>query len=69
MRQGTVVTRAGGEDGQNLMEEVYRDMVSQDELSKLDSQPNPFNFSERVSQTNRFSHKVSQKFPHLFKPL
>ncbi|XP_050736135.1 dynein axonemal intermediate chain 1-like isoform X2 [Eriocheir sinensis] len=39
------------------MEEVYKDMVSQVDLAKLDSQPNPFNFSERVSQTNRFSHR------------
>lgn len=41
------------------MEEVYKDMVSQEDLAKLDSQPNPFNFSERVSQTNRFSRRVS----------
>ncbi|XP_063868428.1 dynein axonemal intermediate chain 1-like [Scylla paramamosain] len=39
------------------MEEVYRDMVNPDDLAKLDSQPNPFNFSERVSQTNRFSKR------------
>lgn len=41
------------------MEEVYKDMVTQDDLSKIDTQPNPFNFSERVSQTNRFARRVS----------
>ncbi|XP_042232430.1 dynein axonemal intermediate chain 1-like [Homarus americanus] len=37
------------------MEEVYQDMVTKEELARLDAQPNPFNFSERVSQTTRFT--------------
>lgn len=55
----TLSRSAGGDEARRLMEEVYRDMVSPDELAKLDTQPNPFNFSERVSQTNRFSRRVS----------
>ncbi|KAK4328086.1 hypothetical protein Pmani_001559 [Petrolisthes manimaculis] len=41
-------------EGRRLMAEVYRDMISEEELARLESQHNPFNFSERVSQTNRF---------------
>ncbi|XP_047494973.1 dynein axonemal intermediate chain 1-like [Penaeus chinensis] len=33
------------------MKEVYGSVMSAEQLAKLDSQPNPFNFSERVSQT------------------
>ncbi|KAF2354229.1 WD40-repeat-containing domain [Trinorchestia longiramus] len=33
--------------------EGCEDVISQEELQKLDSQPNPFNFSERVSQTSK----------------
>ncbi|XP_063592192.1 dynein intermediate chain 2, ciliary-like [Penaeus indicus] len=33
------------------MKEVYGNVMSTEQLAKLDSQPNPFNFSERVSQT------------------
>lgn len=46
-------------EGRRLMAEVYRDMVSEEKLARLDSQHNPFNFSERVSQTNRFPPRVS----------
>ncbi|KAK7073975.1 hypothetical protein SK128_021735, partial [Halocaridina rubra] len=34
-----------------LLVELYGDVMSQEQLAKLDSQPNPFNFSERVAQT------------------
>lgn len=52
----------GVEEAKKLMEEVYLDMMSREELAKLDSQPNPFNFSERVSQTNRYYPRVSGVF-------
>ncbi|XP_071522576.1 dynein intermediate chain 2, ciliary-like isoform X2 [Panulirus ornatus] len=48
-------TDEGMDEATRMMEEVYQDMVSKEELAKLDSQPNPFNFSERVSQTTRFN--------------
>ena len=38
--------------------EGCEDVISKEELRKLDSQPNPFNFSERVSQTTRVIAKV-----------
>ncbi|XP_045122648.1 dynein axonemal intermediate chain 1-like [Portunus trituberculatus] len=50
-------SKEDGDEARRLMEEVYRDMVNPEDLAKLDSQPNPFNFSERVSQTNRFSKR------------
>ncbi|ROT64947.1 putative dynein intermediate chain 1, axonemal [Penaeus vannamei] len=39
------------------LEELYGGIVSKEELARLDSQPNPFNFSERVSQTTRLNIK------------
>ena len=39
--------------------EGCEEVISKEELRKLDSQPNPFNFSERVSQTTRLVAKVS----------
>ncbi|XP_076042145.1 dynein axonemal intermediate chain 1-like [Oratosquilla oratoria] len=42
-------TAAG--EGNSELEELYEGVVSKAELALLDSQPNPFNFSERVSQT------------------
>nr|XP_053642157.1 dynein axonemal intermediate chain 1-like [Cherax quadricarinatus]XP_053642158.1 dynein axonemal intermediate chain 1-like [Cherax quadricarinatus] len=35
------------------MADLYGSIMSREDLAKLDSQPNPFNFSERVSQTLR----------------
>ncbi|XP_071522591.1 dynein axonemal intermediate chain 1-like isoform X2 [Panulirus ornatus] len=32
-------------------------MVSEEELARIDAQPNPFNFSERVSQTTRLGER------------
>ena len=32
-------------------EDDFEGIISKEELRKLDSQPNPFNFSDRVSQT------------------
>ncbi|XP_068233961.1 dynein axonemal intermediate chain 1-like [Palaemon carinicauda] len=34
-----------------LLEELYGDVMSSEDIAKIDTQPNPFNFSERVSQT------------------
>ncbi|KAG7174922.1 putative dynein intermediate chain 1-like 4, partial [Homarus americanus] len=42
--------------GQDL-EEIYGNIMSAEQLAKLDTQPNPFNFSERVSQTLRIPRK------------
>ncbi|XP_076042119.1 dynein intermediate chain 2, ciliary-like [Oratosquilla oratoria] len=39
------------EEGNSELEELYGGVISKTELALLDSQPNPFNFSERVSQT------------------
>ena len=36
--------------------------MSKEELKRLDAQPNPFNFSERVTQTVKIIHKV-RDFP------
>lgn len=44
------------------LEELYGGIVSKEELARLDSQPNPFNFSERVSQTTRLNIKVPHKW-------
>ncbi|XP_050697673.1 dynein intermediate chain 2, ciliary-like [Eriocheir sinensis] len=35
------------------IEELYGNVMSPEQLAKLDSQPNPFNFSDRVSQSFR----------------
>ncbi|XP_069948680.1 dynein intermediate chain 2, ciliary-like [Cherax quadricarinatus] len=45
------------EEAARLLEEVYVEMVGKEELARLDSQPNPFSFSERVSQTIRFNSR------------
>lgn len=44
------------------MKEVYGSVMSAEQLAKIDSQPNPFNFSERVSQTARTPCKVSMMY-------
>ncbi|XP_018020947.2 dynein intermediate chain 2, ciliary-like [Hyalella azteca] len=45
----------GGDDEKLSVDDLEgcEDVISKEELRKLDSQPNPFNFSERVSQTLR----------------
>lgn len=40
------------------MKQLYGSLMSAKQLAKLDLQPNPFNFSERVSQTARIPCKV-----------
>lgn len=40
------------------MEELYGAYATPEELAKLDAQPNPFNYSDRVSQTFRVVMKV-----------
>ncbi|XP_042874358.1 dynein intermediate chain 2, ciliary-like [Penaeus japonicus] len=50
------------EESKNIFEElqaVYGGMMTAEQLAKLDSQPNPFNFSERVSQTARVISKAA----------
>ncbi|XP_071516735.1 dynein axonemal intermediate chain 1-like [Panulirus ornatus] len=39
------------DDSRREMEELYGDVVSKEELARIDKQPNPFNFSDRVSRT------------------
>ncbi|XP_063874202.1 dynein intermediate chain 2, ciliary-like [Scylla paramamosain] len=39
------------EDSRRELEEVYRGVVTREELARIDMQPNPFNYSDRVSQT------------------
>ncbi|XP_066957617.1 dynein intermediate chain 2, ciliary-like [Macrobrachium rosenbergii] len=39
------------------LQELYGNVMSAEELARLDSQPNPFNFSERVSQTQKAPRK------------
>ncbi|XP_050705726.1 dynein axonemal intermediate chain 1-like isoform X2 [Eriocheir sinensis] len=39
------------EDSRREMEEVYQGVVTREELMRIDAQPNPFNYSDRVSQT------------------
>ncbi|XP_069169727.1 dynein axonemal intermediate chain 1 [Procambarus clarkii] len=41
------------QDSRLELEELYGGVVSKEELARIDSQPNPFSFSERVSQTTR----------------
>ncbi|XP_069959881.1 dynein axonemal intermediate chain 1-like [Cherax quadricarinatus] len=41
----------------NEVEDLYSDVVSKEELARIDAQPNPFNFSERVSQTARLAKR------------
>ncbi|XP_071544386.1 uncharacterized protein [Panulirus ornatus] len=45
------------EEVAQMLEELYGNIMSPEELAKLDSQPNPFNFSDRVSQTSRIPRK------------
>ncbi|XP_069188642.1 dynein intermediate chain 2, ciliary [Procambarus clarkii] len=46
------------QDVSHELEELYGSIMSAEQLAKLDSQPNPFNFSERVSQTLRIPRKT-----------
>ncbi|XP_063851563.1 dynein intermediate chain 2, ciliary-like [Scylla paramamosain] len=39
------------------IEDLYGNVMSPEQLAKLDSQPNPFNFSDRVTQTFRAPKK------------
>lgn len=39
-------------------DEVYNSVISKEELQRIDAQPNPFNFSDRVSQTIKIPRKV-----------
>ncbi|XP_069954616.1 dynein intermediate chain 2, ciliary-like [Cherax quadricarinatus] len=45
------------EDSRREMEKLYSGLVSEEEVARLDCQPNPFNFSERVSQTTKLLAK------------
>ncbi|XP_064097254.1 LOW QUALITY PROTEIN: dynein intermediate chain 2, ciliary-like [Macrobrachium nipponense] len=45
------------DDSRRELEELYQGKISKEELAKIDSQPNPFNFSDRVSQTTKIVHK------------
>nr|XP_045620090.1 dynein axonemal intermediate chain 1-like [Procambarus clarkii] len=47
------------QDSRLELEELYGGVVSKEELARIDSQPNPFSFSERVSQTTRLIVKVT----------
>nr|XP_045610794.1 dynein intermediate chain 2, ciliary-like [Procambarus clarkii] len=47
----------GSEEAARLLEEVYEDLLTREEMARLDSQPNPFTFTERVSQTTRFTSR------------
>lgn len=53
----------GSEGGTGPVDDLEgcEEVISKEELRKLDSQPNPFNFSERVSQTTRIVVKVRPK--------
>ncbi|MPC41368.1 hypothetical protein E2C01_034957 [Portunus trituberculatus] len=53
------------EDSRRELEEVYRGVVTREELARIDMQPNPFNYSDRVSQTTPNPTKVMQ---HKHKP-
>ncbi|KAK8389816.1 hypothetical protein O3P69_009069 [Scylla paramamosain] len=48
------------EDSRRELEEVYRGVVTREELARIDMQPNPFNYSDRVSQTTPNPTKVMQ---------
>ncbi|ROT69579.1 hypothetical protein C7M84_012218 [Penaeus vannamei] len=52
-----VETQEKDENAREL-EELYGAYVTPEELAKLDAQPNPFNYSDRVSQTFRVVMKV-----------
>ncbi|KAK7079074.1 hypothetical protein SK128_009643 [Halocaridina rubra] len=41
------------DDSRRELEAMYQGQISKEELAKLDSQPNPFNFSDRVTQTTK----------------
>ncbi|XP_068235146.1 dynein intermediate chain 2, ciliary-like [Palaemon carinicauda] len=45
------------DDSRRELEELYQGKISKEELAKIDAQPNPFNFSDRVSQTTKIIHK------------
>ncbi|KAK4320989.1 hypothetical protein Pmani_008158 [Petrolisthes manimaculis] len=45
------------DDSRKEMEELYHGVVSKEELARIDAQPNPFNFSDRVSQTVKIIYK------------
>lgn len=51
------------DDSRREMAELYDGVVTKEELARIDAQPNPFNFSDRVSQTTKLLTKVS--VPHL----
>ncbi|CAL4121896.1 unnamed protein product, partial [Meganyctiphanes norvegica] len=54
-------TGTGGDVSAGELEELYDGVLSKEELAKLDSQPNPFNFSERVSQTTRIPYQTASQ--------
>lgn len=53
------------EDSRRELEEVYQGVVTREELIRIDAQPNPFNYSDRVSQTTPNPTKVKTHCPDL----
>lgn len=49
------------EDSRRELEEVYEGVVTREELVRIDAQPNPFNYSDRVSQTTPNPTKVKRE--------
>ncbi|XP_047482927.1 dynein intermediate chain 2, ciliary-like [Penaeus chinensis] len=45
------------DNSRRAMEELYGGTVSKEELARIDAQPNPFNFSDRVSLTTKIPMK------------
>ncbi|XP_042858692.1 dynein intermediate chain 2, ciliary-like [Penaeus japonicus] len=45
------------DNSRRAMEDLYGGMVSKEELARIDAQPNPFNFSDRVSLTTKIPMK------------
>lgn len=46
------------EESQAEVDDLQNSVISKEELRRIDAQPNPFNFSDRVSQTVKVSRKV-----------
>ncbi|XP_063591850.1 dynein intermediate chain 2, ciliary-like [Penaeus indicus] len=51
------------DNSRRAMEELYGGTVSKEELARIDAQPNPFNFSDRVSLTTKIPMKPKPRHP------